>query len=296
MKTRQRGFSLIELLVVIAIIAILIALLLPAVQQAREAARRAVCKNQLKQIGLALHNYHEIHRTFPPGYLQDDLDDAYKHTGLAWGIMLLPQLEQNPLYKTMNFKSPTVPQVALEGWKCPSDPKIDGLAAWNNATWGMGGVPPMPRLQDSYVGFAAKASYVGNYGAGDLNLRRGDGLRFGNSSVRMRDLTDGSSATFAVGERSMEAGPATWAGVHYNQTTAMAGSSSAGANDGHFVLATTRAGTPGESDGHGFSSAHVGGLHMLLGDGSVRFVSEQIHEKTWQSLASRFDGGLIGQF
>lgn len=296
MKQRRRGFTLIELLVVIAVISILVALLLPAVQQAREAARRSMCKNHLRQIGLALHSYHELHGTFPPGYLQDDLDDAFKHTGLAWGVMLLPQLEQEPLYRTLNFESPTLPQNALVGWQCPSDPKIPGLAAWNNATWGMGGVPPMLRLQDNYIGFAAKASYVGNYGANDLNLRRGDGLLSGNSSIRMRDLTDGSSATFAAGERAMEAGPATWAGVHYNLTTAMAGSASAGANDGHFVLATTSAGTPGDSDGHGFSSAHVGGLHMLIGDGSVRFVSEQIHAKTWHSLASRFDGGLVGDF
>lgn len=296
MKQRRRGFTLIELLVVIAVISILIALLLPAVQQAREAARRAVCKNQLRQIGLALHNYHELHGTFPPGYIQDDLDDAFRHTGLAWGVMLLPQLEQEPLYKMMNFESPTLPQIPLAGWQCPSDPNIPGLAAWTNATWGMGGVPPMLRLQDNYVGFAAKASYVGNYGAGDLDLRRGDGLLFGNSSVRMRDLTDGSSVTFAAGERSMEAGPATWAGVHYNQTASMAGAASASANDGHFVLATTLDGTPGSSAGHGFSSAHAGGLHMLIGDGAVRFVSEQIDTKAWHSLASRFDGGVTGEF
>lgn len=296
MKQLRRGFTLIELLVVIAVISILVALLLPAVQQAREAARRAACKNQLKQIGLALHNYHEIHKTFPPGYIQDDLDDAFRHTGLAWGAMILPQLEQTPLYKTLDFGSPTLPQVALSGWQCPSDPKIPGLAAWNNATWGMGGVPPMMRLQDNYIGFAAKASYVGNYGTIDLDLRRGDGIVFGNSSVRLRDLTDGTSVTFAVGERAMEAGPATWAGVHYNLTTAMVGSTSAAANDGHFVLGTTHAGLPNKSDGHGFSSAHVGGLHMLLNDGAVRFISEHLDAGIWHSLGSRFDGGSVGDF
>ena len=296
MRWDRRGLTLIELLVVIAIVAVLIALLLPAVQQAREAARRTVCRNNLRQIGIALHNYHDAHSTFPPGYIQEDLNDAYKHTGFGWGTMLLPFVEQSVLYQTLDFESPTLPKIALTGWQCPSDPRIEGQAAWNNSAWGISGVPPKMRLQDNFVGFAAKASYVGNYGSAPLSSQRGNGILFGNSSIRLRDMLDGSSVTFAAGERSMETGPAVWAGVHYNQLKAISGSTSAEQNDGHFVLASTGAALPVAPDGHGFDSAHVGGLHMLIGDGSVRFVSENIDARTWNNLGNRSDGEVMGSF
>lgn len=296
MKPDRRGFTLIELLVVIAIIAILVALLLPAVQQAREAARRSVCKNQLRQLGIAFHNYHDVHGTLPPGYIQEDLSDAYKHEGYAWGAMLLPFLEQTTLYQTLDFESPTLPKVALSGWKCPSDPKIEGLAAWNNSTWAIGGIPPILRRMDSFVGFAAKASYVGNYGGDNLSSSPGNGILFGNSNVRLRDITDGTSVTFAAGERSMEFGPATWVGVHYNQVRALSGTVSADTADGHFVLASTGAGLPVNPDGHGYSSAHVGGLHMLVNDGAVRFVSAHIDAGIWANLGNRSDGRVVDGF
>ena len=293
---RRHGFTLIELLVVIAIIAIIVALLLPAVQQAREAARRAQCRNKLKQIGIALHNYHETHGTFPPGFVQRDMSDAYEHIGYAWGVMLLPQLEQDALFQSLDFESPSLPRVSLTEWKCPSDPKVDGETGWNNAVWGVSGVPPVPRLQDNFIDFAAKASFVGNYGTGTLTNSPGNGMFSGNSSIRMRDLTDGSSVTFAAGERSMEAGPATWAGVHYFQTTAMTGTTSANQNDGHFVLGSAGVASPKDVAPNGFSSAHQGGLHMLLCDGAVKFVSDVIDIRTWQNLGSRSDGNVVGGY
>lgn len=296
MKQGRRGFTLIELLVVIAIIGVLVALLLPAVQQAREAARRSACKNKLKQIGIALHNYHGTHGTFPPGYIQNDLSDAYQHTGFAWGTMLLPFLEQETLYHTLDFESPTLPRVALTGWQCPSDPQIEGQAAWNNAYWGFSGVPPAPTLIPNFVDFVAKGSYVGNYGSDDLSFRPGNGILFGNSSVRLRDLTDGASVTFAAGERSMEAGDAAWAGVHYNQVLAMTGTTTAEDDDGHFVLASTGRISPNPTDLNGFSSAHTGGLHMLLCDGSVRFVGETIDGSTWRNLGNRSDHEVVDGF
>jgi len=296
MKLVRRGFSLVELLVVIAVISILVALLLPAVQQAREAARRTMCKNRLKQIGLALHNYHDQHRTFPPGYIQRDRDDAYEHTGLAWGTMLLPHLERNTIYRTLNFSAPELPRMALAEWQCPTDPLIEGQAAWDSSYWGMSGMPPQLKLQNNLIGFAAKASYVGSYGNRDLGPLPGNGILSGNSNVRLRDLTDGSSVTFAVGERAMEAGPAAWAGVHYNQIQGISGSATAQDNDGHFVLASTGAGLPVERDGYGFSSAHSGGLHMLLCDGSVRFVGESIDAAVWSNLGNRSDHQTVGDF
>ena len=121
----RRGFTLIELLVVIAIIGLLVALLLPAVQQAREAARRTQCRNNLKQLGLALHNYHDAHSTFPPGVVDDDdnLIDA-QHSGLA---LLLPQLDQGPLYRAYDFhrswRDPVnlvVGRTVVDVFRCPT--------------------------------------------------------------------------------------------------------------------------------------------------------------------------------
>jgi len=292
----RRGFTLIELLVVIAIIAIIVALLLPAVQQARKAARRTQCKNKLKQIGIALHNYHETHSVFPPGFVQRDMSDAYEHIGYAWGVMLLPQLEQDALFQSLDFESPALPRVSLTEWMCPTDPKVDGETGWNNAMWGISGTPPMPRLQDNFIDFAAKASYVGNYGTAVLSNSPGNGIFSGNSSIRMRDLLDGSSVTFAAGERSMDAGPATWAGVHYYQTTGMTGTTTANQNDGHFVTGSVGVGSPKAADPHGFSSAHQGGVHMLLCDGAVKYISNVIDSRTWTDLGSRADGNVVGGF
>src|SRR5258708_2555504 len=128
-KGSRRGFTLIELLVVIAVIGVLVGLLLPAVQQAREAARRMSCRNNLKQIGLALHNYHGSHNVFPPGYVSN-FDASGTDTGPGWGwaAMILPQMEQRPLFDAVNFNTPieapsnqTNRLGVVGGFLCPSD-------------------------------------------------------------------------------------------------------------------------------------------------------------------------------
>ncbi|QDT39831.1 DUF1559 domain-containing protein [Stratiformator vulcanicus] len=178
----RRGFTLIELLVVIAIIAILIALLLPAVQQAREAARRSQCKNNLKQIGLGLHNYHDTHGVFPPGWVGNDIDGSASipsgdyegdtnsngggtdiRNGFAWSAFILPQLEQTNLYESMNFNlsiDNAANQAAISTFiptfACPSDPKLD--------TWTIveeGGTLPADALVD-----LASSNYPGIFGNG----------------------------------------------------------------------------------------------------------------------------------
>ena len=134
-RARRRGFTLNELLVVIAIIAILVALLLPAVQSAREAARRSQCKNGLKQTGLALHSYHETHSSFPPGFISRNVQASDPVTptniapGFSWGTMILPNLDQEPLYSSLDFErdadDPTnlsFGQTSLPVFRCPSDP------------------------------------------------------------------------------------------------------------------------------------------------------------------------------
>ena len=200
----RRGFTLIELLVVIAIIAVLVAILLPAVQQAREAARRTQCKNNLKQIGLALHNYEEMHGVFPPGYIARDVDAddpavAETGSGFAWPTMLLPLMDQAGVHSRLDFEGDAIDDESLDAaqtvvseFLCPSDPApnffdvTDGLATYT-----------LPR-----------SNYAGMYGYGSVTMAPGApepaGLLYRNSSVLMRDILDGSSNTIAVAERRFE--------------------------------------------------------------------------------------------
>lgn len=183
---KRRAFTLIELLVVIAIIALLIALLLPAVQQAREAARRTQCRNNLKQFGLALHNYHDLHRTFPPGVVAANGDFSNGlHSGLT---LLLPQLERSAVYHNYNFDvawsdplNERATSTPIDSFLCPSSP---------------GGLP-------QHGGFDRPATdYV--FSKGTRAWLCLNGVRTGmfdvNSSTRTRDVTDGLSNTFAMGE------------------------------------------------------------------------------------------------
>ena len=220
-QPRRPGFTLIELLVVIAIIAVLIALLLPAVQQAREAARRAQCKNNLKQIGLALHNYHEAFNTLPPGH--NDVPFQYG-TCWGWGTMILPYLDQGPLYNgltsapngkntagatatgfnaVMSSFNPasTLLQTPLTVYRCPSDTgsatvtfPINGSDPGNGANAGGG--------TSNIYGRSNYPALVGTSIDGPPNgLVDGDGAFFGDSKRMFRDFTDGLSNTFLVGER-----------------------------------------------------------------------------------------------
>lgn len=299
---RNRGFTLIELLVVIAIIAILVSLLLPAVQAAREAARRTQCKNNLKQIGLALHNYHDVHRTFPSGWIAVEDFRANAHDGLngaAWGTMILPMLEQGPLYSLFdpNFAITAPENVlfsssVLPAFQCPSDPKPE--------TWEINeeGDP------SNILATLPTANYVGVFGTEELDgcenaagvapvssagQCQGDGIFYHNSSVRLRDVTDGTTNTFMVGERKTDAARgwfSTWPGMVAEGEEAfqrVLGSSDHPPNDpaAHF---------------DDFSSAHTGGAQFCLGDGSVRFVSENIDEGVYHGLATIQGGEVIGEF
>ena len=325
------GFTLIELLVVIAIIAILVALLLPAVQQAREAARRASCKNNLKQIGIALHSYHELHGTFPPGLSRSDAFNTRFPLGsedpsaYSWTVMLLPMLDQGPLYKRIRPNSPVsllkslshpekvkLFQSAIPNLTCPSDP---------------GSELNMDRRLDS-LGLdvpVARSNYVGSRGVTSSATTPTNGLFYANSVVRMRDITDGSSVTFAVGERATpdvsgtgKHGAALWVGTTWHGVThsflredvhAVLASSLFRMNDGEICFPNTNNTLQDTSIPEtGFSSMHEGGAHFLLCDGSVRFINESVEStcngvvsnvKLWgvyQRLAGRADGQVTKGF
>ncbi len=286
LRHHRRGFTLIELLVVIAIIAILISLLLPAVQQAREAARRSSCKNNLKQVGLALHNYHDTHRTFPPGWVRGAADSSP-----GWGTFtfLLPHLDQANLYNTLNPGPAAMPsaanantQTVLSVYVCPSDtgPNI-------NAALSSHGKSNYICVMGSNV--APSASAVG------------DGLFYRHSSVRIRDITDGTSNTFAIGERYYDGA----AGVSSSSRIGgvWVGTNGGGGRthvqdcrdiSGNYINSAT-APSSTESE-YAFSSRHVGGAHFLLADGAVRFVSENLNGGTYADLATRDGGETIGEF
>ena len=291
----SRGFTLIELLVVIAIIAVLIALLLPAVQQAREAARRTQCKNNLKQIGLALHNYHDNFSALPPGWIgvTGSVTDVFGLNGWGWGSKILPQIDQANLYNTMNFsvklESPAnalARVTPLAAFRCASD--VAPSSVW--------------KIQDESARDLAElavANYIGVFGISEMDECvdapnvpcNGEGAFFQNSRIQVRDFTDGLSNTLIVGERRTRrdngfSWTSTWAGVVAN------------GDDAIVRILGSSDHTPNNPANHidDFSSYHVGGAHFVLGDGSVRFVSSNIDHGVYQHLTTRAAGDLVGEF
>ena len=235
-RVRARGFTLIELLVVIAIIAILIALLLPAVQQAREAARRTQCKNNLKQLGIALHNYHDIYKMFPMGdaapWQNNNANSVVdgNHESWGWSAMILPQIEQASLFSQLDVNGRELHRAFLDigptdldaldaafppitAYQCPSDTTGPRLkAGMDRQHFGNGdaGVSTNWRPPTS--------NYIGMVGIADTRIpnhrndRRPRGSFFRHSSLRFRDFIDGSSNTIMVGERDKDGGAGTWIG------------------------------------------------------------------------------------
>ena len=310
----RRGFTLIELLVVIAIIAVLIALLLPAVQQAREAARRSQCMNNLKQIGLALHNYHDTHLAFPPGWIGANpvtrAHDVNGPNGFGWGTMVLPYLEQNNLYDQFDFRSSIIDDTLgtptnlslittrLPVFECPSD---SHSGEWMIEPEG-GGTPIATLAAANYVGLFG-FQYVGPLPDGDdhrdLHVCEelapgqqctGDGVFYHNSRVNIGQITDGTSNTIMVGERASQVGTAplfhsTWTGVIPGGEEAFAR-----------ILGSTDHTVNGGVHAEDFSSRHTGGAHFILGDGHARFIGENINLEVFRALGTRAGGEPIGEF
>jgi prepilin-type N-terminal cleavage/methylation domain-containing protein len=269
------GFTLIELLVVLAIIALLIGLLLPAVQKVREAAARSQCQNNLKQLGLALHNYHDAHRSLPPGYHASGpyIDGANDTTpGWGWATYILPYLEQGNLSNQFNLSQPVQNfpgiQTMLKLYLCPSDiyPTTPFV---------------VPNAFGAPVARAAPCSYAACCGndASDTADPTGNGVFYRNSQTRLTDITDGTSQTILIGERACANSVGVWAGaisggiVLRGPFNANPGTSTAPSPClvlAHCHLINTQNDFDGGLDD--FSSKHFGGAHFLFGDGAVHFI------------------------
>lgn len=330
---RRRGFTLVELLVVIAIIALLISLLLPAVQQAREASRRAACQNNLKQIGLALHNYHDAFTRFPPGYSSSaeawnrGSDSAANHSAYGWGTMILNQLEQGPaadviqpgaepltlVFVRSRYDKIQQLQRSIPVFLCPSDvgPLLNEA---RSPVFQSSGDSLFSHPDGTVVelGPLARASYVGAQGVA-VN-HPSDGIFERDTNISLTDVIDGTSNTFLATERRfLGFKGAVWGGVgHF-------GSGTLAADDGPFAVIANfmlpiNSGKliPSDSapaNAAGVSSMHSGGANFLLCDGSVRFVGENIHSAyivdpatqklylgTYQRLGRRNDRMSISNF
>ncbi len=313
-STIRRGFTLIELLVVIAIIAILIALLLPAVQQAREAARRTQCKNNLMNVCLALHNYMMAHEVLPPGTQNatGPIVSGPKATGrdgdaligagmgggdaaaqpaptgpvgyhMSWTTQILPYLEQQNAYSKIDFHKSVydaanlpVMQHTITTYLCPSD---------------YGPTSSANGIRTNYRG-------VHHHQEAAIDVDQ-NGVLYLNSAVRYEDITDGSSSTILIGEAVLQLNSSMgW----------MSGTRATLRNTGTSINAPIQAlrasGYGRQNDTEdadpavvgGFSSYHTGGGHFGMGDGSVRFLSENIQAITYSHLGNRHDGEMVEDF
>lgn len=287
----RQGFTLIELLVVIAIIGLVMALLIPATQQARAAARRMSCHNNLRQIGLAMHNYESAMRRLPAGYLYR-LGPQGNDLGFGWAVALLPFLEQSSVYTAIRFDVPTfhdsnrtVREQRLQVMLCPED----RVSAYGMVEMGT----------EKY----AMASYVASYGPPDLDETqdKNEGLFARNSQTRFAEIIDGLSNTFAFSER--ENGPFRLAGTHgphFSYETTWFGAirdiDDPSDDHGHMVLFQSGH-TPNSpfSDDRDISAPHIGYANFLFADGSVRLITEAIDFDLYSWMSTRAGGEILSQ-
>lgn len=304
-RRRSRGFTLIELLVVIAIIAVLIALLLPAVQQARESARRTQCKNNLKQLGLSLHNYHDTFLMFPPAsvrrYGVAGVND-WQTSMLSWITRVLPYIDQAPIYNNVDWSmepgmagapNTTYRNTKLTAVRCPSDPGRTNSTAYQPT---------------NYV--ACLGDRINHKGNGNV----WQNIMDTNSNTTIAHVTDGTSNTMVVSElrvgHSMDTSvnavggvcpqPGTQTNPSARGRSWMYGESVRDYSYNTIYPPNSQLAECNMNTGGEFiltaRSFHTGGVHVLLCDGTVRFVSDNLDLTTWRRLGNRADGATVGEF
>lgn len=281
--SRRRGFTLVELLVVIAVIGILVALLLPAVQAAREASRAASCKNNLKQIGLSLHMYHDIRRRLPPGW--EASPGPEDPNGWGWAAAILPHLEQRNIESVIQANLPIdhpsnqqARELVVPTYICRTD--------INSSTFVIHGGADDEHAHQDQIGTplftVAKSNYVGVFGRSEIEEvpSAGEGVFFHNSRLTFASVSDGLSNTLLIGERGSKLGSSVWAGVIPGANAAMA------------RIVGTSDHTPNHADHHfdDFSSFHPQGVHFLVGDGSVQRINDQIDIAVYHAMVTRSGG------
>ncbi|WP_339730756.1 DUF1559 domain-containing protein [uncultured Gimesia sp.] len=304
-RSKKSGFTLIELLVVIAIIAILIALLLPAVQQAREAARRSQCKNNLKQLGLAMQNYHEVTGNFPIACMGSIAAGDNNQSGCVWMRYILPYIDQANMYNQWDESGQythgpnnALIKTVVTPLLCPSD---SATKTWNNTPNYNYAVNFGNTTVESVTPFNGVA-YLGG------PFKHSNSSTIGHS-FKIRDVADGTSNTILLGEirqgqNGQDLRGLIWYVPHVGFTTHYPPNSSVpdNLNPGFCVAANSAIKLPCQGTSStaplNFSarSMHTGGVHVALCDGAVRFVSENIDIGTWRALSTRFGNEVIGEY
>jgi prepilin-type processing-associated H-X9-DG protein len=292
--------TLIETLVVVAIIVILIGLLLPAIQTIRQTSQRAQCANQLRQIGLACHAYHDAFGTLPPGYCAEpSADPLATSPGWGWASHLLPYLDQSELSQQLDLTQAI--EVAANGARlnvvsiflCPADSPLPLSFSITD-------------VNGREVADAAPISYAGCYGSAELDEIPGpkEGVFYRNSQIRLSDITDGTSTTIMIGDRAWSHAMAPWAGavnggiVRGGPRNAWRFSADAAYPAPNFCCVQANAiNSTNDPDGSldEFFSQHSGGVNIVFADGGARFVHQDIHPAVLLALGTRAGGEVVSE-
>ena len=292
-RSDRRAFTLVELLVVIAIIGILVGLLLPAVQAAREAARRMQCSNNIRQLGLATHNYESAYGRLPSGWVSNGLTGE---PGWGWSAALLPFMEGSNITNQIDWRIPIEESIhdairvtVVQSFICPSDPfpNIFEIAEDH----GGGHTHISPALSGESVDEGdklfpiSKSNYIAMFGTFELEDApyAGDGMYFGNSKLKFRDVIDGLSNTIMVGERSSQLGGSIW---HGNIPEAA---------ESQARIVGVADHPPNSPSGHfeDFRSYHTGGANFMRADGSVQWLPDTMDENVYRAMATRSGGEVV---